>query len=77
MKNIQGLFRKNYGTPLVVFDGYKTPSTKDMTHMKRKKGVSGVEVTFSIDTVLVISKDMFLSNERNKEKLHVDLECNR
>ena len=61
--------RKNYGCPLVVFDGYETSSTKDMTHRRRKKGQTGVEVTFNEQTILVVSKDVFLINDSNKKNL--------
>ena len=32
----------NYGEAVVVFDGYKEFTTKDMTHKRRLKGKKGV-----------------------------------
>ena len=41
------LVKANYGTPSIVFDGYQTgPSTKDVTHERRSKGIVGVEIKF-------------------------------
>ena len=61
--------KKNYGCPLVVFDGYATASTKDMTHRRRKKGQTGIEITFNEHTILTVTKDVFLINDSNKTNL--------
>ena len=45
---------------MVVFDGYKEFTTKDMTHKRRLKGKKGVSVTFSLDMSLSVTKEAFL-----------------
>ena len=52
----------------MVLDGYETASTKDMTHQRRNKGKQGVRVAFTKGISLAVSKDVFLSNKRNKQK---------
>ena len=52
----------------IIFDGYDTATTKDMTHHYRRKGVVGVEVTFDEATILNTNKELFLSNNKNKQK---------
>ena len=64
----QTFVKYNYGECLVVFDGYDKSSTKDMTHVRRRKGNIGVEVSFDENTILMTSKDLFLSNTKNKAK---------
>ena len=61
--------RQNYGSPTVVFDGYGSPSTKDMTHRQCKKGLTGVEVTLHEESILMTSKELFLSNSNNKSQI--------
>ena len=39
----QTFVKNNYGECLVVFDGYDKSSTKDMTHVRQRKGNIGVE----------------------------------
>ena len=39
-----------------------------MTHHCRQKGVVGVEVTFDEATILNTNKELFLSNNKNKQK---------
>ena len=53
----------NYGKPIIVFDGYDTSSTKDMTHSRRNKGRNGVEVSFDENMRLNTSKDLFLEQQ--------------
>ena len=53
---------------MIVFDGYGTSSTKDMTQSRRNKGITGVEVSFDENMNLHTSKDLFLSNSKNKMK---------
>ena len=55
------------GKSIIVFDGYHFSSTKDMTHRRRTKGKTGIQVTFTIDMQLSISKDVFLLNKTNKQ----------
>ena len=59
---------RNFGPAVVVFDGYRIPSTKYTTHQPRTGGNFGIEVTFTGDVKLTMSKDVFLSNVANKQK---------
>ena len=60
--------KKQYGHPTVVFDGYEASSIKDMTHIRRCKGKQSQTVTFTREMKLTVTKDMFLSNKRNKQR---------
>ena len=60
--------KSTYGNPVIVFDGYSLPSVKDMLHRVRNKGRLGVEITFTRDMVLNVSKDVFLLNNHNKQQ---------
>ena len=53
---------------MVVFDGYKEFTTKDMTHKRHLKGKKGVSVTFSLDMSLSVTKEAFLSDPKNKQQ---------
>ena len=53
---------------MVVFDGYKEFTTKDMTHKRRLKGKKGVSVTFSLDMSLSATQEAFLSDPKNKQQ---------
>ncbi len=50
----------------VVFDGYETPSIKDVAHMRRSK-VPGPTVKLECNMVCKLSREEFLSNTSNKE----------
>lgn len=64
---------KCYGKgTIVVFDGYNGPSTKDMAHQKRTKAV-GREILFTNDMKINVTKEEFLSNQRNKQKFLIEL----
>ena len=58
---------RNFGPAIVVFDGYRIPSTKYTTHQRRTGGKVGIEVTFTGDMKLTMSKEVFLSNVANKQ----------
>ena len=58
---------RNFGPAIVIFDGYRIPSTKYTTHQRRTGGKFGIEVTFRGDVKLTMSKDVFLSNVANKQ----------
>ncbi|VDI39683.1 Hypothetical predicted protein [Mytilus galloprovincialis] len=52
----------------VVFDGYPSvPTTKDVTHFSRTKGIISPKVNFNNDTPIKTKKDEFLSNSENKQ----------
>ena len=54
----------------VVFDGYASgPSTKDITHIRRKRGIVSTSVRFTNDTPFRSNKDTFLNNIENKQNL--------
>ena len=48
---------KKYREAVVVFDGYEKSSTKDLVHLRRTKGCSGVAVSFTKDTKLSMKKE--------------------
>ena len=59
---------KNFLNPVVVFDDYESgPTTKDMTHNRRSKGVFGQNVMFTPTMPLRSKKENFLSNSDNKQ----------
>ena len=58
---------RKYGAAIVVFDGYTSSSTKDMTQQRRAGGKTGTTVTFSDDMKVTMKKDHFLSNSSNKQ----------
>ena len=58
-----------YKRVTVVFDGYECgPSTKDAAHLRRSAGVVGPAVLFTGDTLLTSRKEVFLSNQANKQR---------
>ena len=64
------LIVRNYGHPHIVFDGYSNgPTTKDVTHERRVKGVIGTRVLFNGWTTFKSKKELFLSNQENKQDL--------
>ena len=53
----------------MVFDGYEHgPAPKDVTHHRRTGLSQGIEVKFSEDMALVLKKDVFLANKKNKQR---------
>ena len=58
---------KKYGNAVIVFDGYRGASTKDMTHRRRTKGKKGPTVSVTKEMRLTVSKDSFLSDLQNKQ----------
>lgn len=59
---------KKYGDAIVLFDGYESTNTKDITHLRRSKGNAGITVTFTADMNLTMKKELFLSNRQNKQR---------
>ena len=59
---------KKYGSAIIVFDGYPSKSTKDMTHQRRMKGLASTTVTFTEAMPLTMKKAQFLSNKENKQR---------
>jgi hypothetical protein len=60
---------QKYGAPAIVFDGYNDgPSTKDVAHLRRTGGITGVAVHFTGGMVIQCKKEEFLSNAANKQR---------
>jgi hypothetical protein len=58
-----------YHQAVVVFDGYSAePSTKDLTHIRRSKGLVAPKVVFTKDMPFKTKKDIFLTNTENKQQ---------
>ncbi len=62
---------RKYGSAIVVFDGYPSKSTKDMTHQRRMKGLASTTVTFTETMQLTMKKAQFLSNTENKRFINM------
>jgi hypothetical protein len=61
---------RRYGKPIIVFDGYtQGPSTKDITHIRRCKGVYSPEVKFTAQMPCKLKKDVLPGNTKNKQML--------
>ncbi|KAG1685236.1 hypothetical protein GQR58_009169 [Nymphon striatum] len=58
---------KTFNNPTVAFDGYKSSSTKDITHQRRSNGAVGQKVLFTGNMTLRTKKEIFLSNPENKQ----------
>ena len=68
-KYVDYVLKRFSAESIVVFDGYtSSPSTKDMTHLRRSKGKSSTEVHFSGQSKLNMTKEQFLSNSKNKQR---------
>ena len=60
----------NYKRAIVEFDGYKEqPSTKDVTHLCHNKKTVSKQINFSKETISTMTKEEFIANPSNKEKL--------
>ena len=57
---------QNYAQGIIIFDGYDSFSTKDMTHKYQSKGKKSVSVAFTPEMKLTVTKDVFFSNPSNK-----------
>ena len=71
--NFYANYALKYGKPIVVFDGYDSgPTTKDATHQRRQAGGVGPLINFTTNMVITTKKDVFLSNDSNKQRfLHL------
>ncbi len=56
------------GQAIVVFDGYLSSTTKDMTHQRRLKSKLGATVTCTENMHLTMTKNEFLTNKANKQR---------
>lgn len=59
---------RKYKDAIVVFDGYSTTNTKDVTHQRRAKGKTSMTVTFTADMPVTTRKEHFLANKENKQR---------
>lgn len=60
----------HYPGAVVVWDGYSSgPTTKDMTHLRRSKGLIGRAVHFTPEMTLQSTKEQFLANKENKQRI--------
>lgn len=59
--------KRRFQNPIIVMDGYIGTSTKDMTHMRRSKGIQTNTITFTENIPLRIKKETFLLNVSNKQ----------
>ena len=59
---------RKYKNAIVVFDGYESTNTKDMTHQRRSKGKAGATVTVASNMTTTMKKDQFLANRKNKQQ---------
>ena len=60
--------QRQFGRPVVIFDGHtQEPSTKDIMHIHRSKGIISPEVDFTAQMPCKLKKDVFLANTRNKQ----------
>ena len=61
--------KHNFADATVVFDGnLESPSTKDVTHMRRNKGQRSTDIIFTESMPCKVKKELFLSNKRNKQR---------
>ncbi len=56
---------RKYKNAIVVFDGYESTNTKDMTHQRRLKGKAGATVTVASNMTTIMKKDQFLRISSN------------
>ena len=69
MKTCADHINKRYGqSPMIAFDGYPEPSTKDLEHLKRGSKTSYPTVEFTPETQLLSKKENFLANIDNKKR---------
>ena len=60
---------KKYNKAVVVFDGYEHgPAPKDVTHHRRTGLSEGIEVKFQENMALVLKKEVFFVNKKNKQQ---------
>ncbi|KAG1683759.1 hypothetical protein GQR58_009762 [Nymphon striatum] len=67
---------KTFNNPTVAFDGYKSSSTKDITHQRRSNGAVGQKMLFTGNMTLRTKKEIFLSNPENKQNF-IDVLCTK
>ena len=59
---------KKYKDPVIVFDSYpELPSIKDVTHLRRTKGIVSPNINFTPTMPCQTKKELFMSNSHNKQ----------
>ena len=58
--------QRHYYNPTVIFDGYKSPSTKDQEHLRRCSIPTSRFVAINDDTPVPYSKEKYLTLKENK-----------
>ena len=59
---------KKYKDPVIVFDSYpELPSIKDVTHLRRTKGIVSPNINFTPTMPCKTKKELFMSNSHNKQ----------
>ena len=57
-----------YKDPVIAFDSYpELPSIKDVTHLRRAKGMASPNINFNPTMPCKTKKELFLSNSHNKQ----------
>ena len=58
---------RKYKEAIIVFDGYESTNTKDMTHQRRSKGKAGATVKVDANMTTTMKNEQFLANRKNKQ----------
>ncbi len=59
---------ENFGKACFVFDWGNSPSINDDSWLRESNGALGIEVIFSFETELKMKKELFLRNQKNKQR---------
>ena len=60
---------KNYSNPLIVFDGYGAPSTKDQEHIRRNSVPLSSFIKIEKQNEVTFSQDKYLTLQENKAEV--------
>ena len=60
---------RNYRSSYVIFDGYRTATTKAGEHIRRQEGKKAQSIIIDVENEVPYSQVEFLMNEGNKMKL--------
>ncbi|VDI49933.1 Hypothetical predicted protein [Mytilus galloprovincialis] len=68
---------RKYKDPVIVFDSYpELPSIKDITHLRRTKGIISPNINFTSSMPCKTKKELFMSNSHNKQAL-INMLCDK
>jgi 5'-3' exonuclease len=66
-----------YKHPVIVFDSYPEPqSIKDVTHLRRTKGIVSPNINFTPTMPCKTKKELFMSNSHNKQAF-INMPCEK